>query len=155
MDITNPPDVALDLGNQGMHPGEQMHRRFTRACHHRFMAMWHLCQHPVGLPAIGAHRRCRQQILLRPAFEVVAAYLGHLPQRGETALIARSFCGHHHFRLAAGSTAPFAWFGRPQVSVIHLQQPGDEKDFLGGELGVPGIVRCSPGPSRQSSLWVD
>ena len=107
---------------------------------------------PLPAPGRAASHRCTQLLhptnLLSPAFEVVAAYLGHLPQRGETGLIARSFYGHHHFRLAAGSTAPFAWFGRPQVSVIHLQQPGDEKDFLGGELGVPSIVRCSPGPSR-------
>jgi hypothetical protein len=115
-------NVALDIGNQGNNPGEQLHRIFARAGNHWLTTLGQDCQNLIGLKAIGAHPIYRGDALLGHVFNVLATHLGHLAYRGKKRLSSRSLYGHHHLGLAAGSTAMFAWFGRPKVGIVHLQQ---------------------------------
>jgi hypothetical protein len=62
--VVDTTDIALDIGDQGMDPGQDLQRLGTRTGNQPFMAAGRTIQDAVTLPAVGAHHHlCCQAFL--------------------------------------------------------------------------------------------
>lgn len=118
------PDIAFDVGDQGMDPGKQSDRVFSRTSHGRYMKARLRVQDPIGLPTIRAGHHLCCQTSLSPRLNLVAAYPGYLAHGGKPGFISRGFHRHPDFGFTRGATATFAWFGAADLGIIQFDQPG-------------------------------
>jgi hypothetical protein len=118
------PDIAFDVGDQGMDPGKQSVCIFSRTSHNGYMKARLRVQDPIGLLTIRAgHDRCSQASLSH-RLNLVAAYPKYLAHGGKPCFISRGFHRHHDFGFTRGATATFAWFGAADLGIIQLDQAG-------------------------------
>lgn len=123
--VVDSPDIAFDIGDQGVDPGQDLRRFLPRTGHQPLMPVTgRSVQETIALPAIGLDHRLSRQALPDQGLDLDAADPGHQAHGSEPGLVSRGFHGHHHLGLAGGAPSPFAGFGSPKAGVVHLDQTG-------------------------------
>ena len=123
--MVDTPDIAFPIGDQGMDPGQDLRRFFSRTGHQPLMTeTGRSIQETIALPAIGLDHCRGGQALLYQGLNLLAADSGHQPHGGKPGLIGRGFHGYHHLGLASGATSTFAGLGSTEVGVVHFDQAG-------------------------------
>jgi len=136
--VVDTPDIAFDLGDQGMDPGQDLRRFLARTGHQPLMTLRRSIQETIPLPTVGFNHHLGSQALPHQGLNLFAADPGHHPHRGKPGLGFRGFHGHHHLGLAGRAASTFTGFGSPEAGVVHLDQASQ---FI---VGIP----CSHGPAN-------
>jgi hypothetical protein len=117
--MVDAPDIAFDIGDQGMDPGQDLGGFFPRTGNQPLMTeTGGIIQEAVALPAISLDRRLGGQALPHQGLNFGAADSGHQAHGGKPGLIGRGFHGHHHLGLAGGATSRFAGFGGAEARQV-------------------------------------
>ena len=143
--MVDTPDIAFNIGDQGMNPGQDFRRFFPRTGHQPFMTeTGRSIQEAIALPAVGLDHRLGGQALPYQGLNLFAADSGHHAHGGKPGLIGRGFHGYHHFGLAGSATSTFAWFRSTEVGVVHLDQTGQFVISVSFGHGLANLVANGP-----------
>ena len=144
--VVDTPDIAFDIGDQGMDPGQDLDRLFSRTGHQPLVSGGGAVQEAIPLPTVSFDHHLGRQAVPHQGLNLLAADPVNHPHRGKPWLGFRGFHGHHHLGLAGGAASTFTGFGSPEVGVVHLDQASQ---FI---VGVPcshGLANLVPhGPHR-------
>ena len=81
--VVDAPNIAFDIGDQGVDPGQDLRRFFPRRRHQPLVAVTgRSIQEAVALPAIGLDHRLGRQALFDQGLNLCAAHPGHPPPAG-------------------------------------------------------------------------
>jgi hypothetical protein len=108
-------DIAFNVGDQGMDPGQHFHRNFPRTENHPIMPTGRAIQYAIALPAFGANHHLWRQTILDQGMDLFSTDPGDHPQGRKAGPLFQGFHGHHHFRLASRTAATFPGFGNSKV----------------------------------------
>lgn len=120
--VVDAPNIAFDIGDQGVDPGQDLRRLLPRTGNQPLMLERRSVQEAVALPAVSLDHHLGGQALPDQGLNLGAAGPGHQAHSGEPGLIGWRFHGYHHLGLAGRSPATFAGFRSPEVGVVHLEQ---------------------------------
>ena len=90
--VVDTPDIAFNISDQGMDPGQDLRRFFSRPGHQPLMMeTGRRVQETITWPAIGLDYRLGRQTLPDQGLNLCAADSGHHPHGGKPGLIDRGF----------------------------------------------------------------
>ena len=143
--MVDAPDISFHIGDQGMDPGQDLRRFFTRTGHQPLMTeTGSIVQEAIALPTIGLDYRLGGQALPDQGLNLLAADPGHRAHGVKSGFISRGFHGYHHLGLAGGATAAFARFGSAEGGVVHLDQTSQLVVRIPCGQGLTNLVAHGP-----------
>ena len=91
-------NIALDIADQGMDPGQDLRSLLSRTGHQPLMVvLGRTIQKAIPLPTGGFNHRFLNQTLPYQGLNLFAINSGNHAHGGKSGLISRSFHGYHHF----------------------------------------------------------
>ena len=112
--VMDAPDIAFDIGDQGMDPGQNRWRLHPRTRHQPLMTeTGRIIQEAVALPAVSLDHRLSRQALPDQGLNLFAADPGHHAHGGKPGFISRGFHGYHTLTLPAAPRPRLPGFGAP------------------------------------------
>ena len=143
--MVDTPDIAFDIGDQGVDPGQDLRCLLPRAGYQPLMTeTGRSVQEALALPAICFDHCLGRQPLPYQRLNLFAADSGHQPHGGKPGLIGRGFHGYHHLGLASGATSTFAGLGSTEVGVVHFDQAGQLVVRIPCGQGLANLVAHGP-----------
>jgi hypothetical protein len=112
--VVDTPDDAFDIGDQGLDPGQDLHRLSPRAGHQPLVTAGRVIQEATPLPIVGFYHHLGRQTLPRKGLNLLATDPGHQPHGGKLKFICRDFHGYQHLGPAGGATPTLPGLGAPK-----------------------------------------
>ena len=133
--VVDAPNIAFDIGDQGVDPGQDLRCLLPRNGHQPLMLeIGRSIKEAIALPAIGLDHRFRCQALPYQGLNLYAADPGHQAHGGKPGFIGEGFHGYHHLGLASRAPGHVCRVSEPRsrcrpsrssqpICSLHLARP--------------------------------
>jgi len=115
-------DIAFDIRDHGMNPGQHLDRILSGAHDHRLMGAGPGVEHTIGTPAIAPAHHIVFKAIGEHLGDLIPTEVLDLLHGGKAWFVLVGFHRDHHFRLPGCAPASCSRLGSTEVGIVYLNE---------------------------------